>query len=387
MSYERKRLISTTTAIVLYGVAIGVAMSAFNNFLNDTHELSPAERGWLELPRELPGFLTALTASILFFLSDKRLAILATMIAAVGQVLMVAAGETYSLMILFMMLWSIGDHLYYPIKSAMVLACCKDHNRGRVLGMTGSFEVGGIMLGGLMTRFLAQYDASYLAMFTFAGGANLLAAVAFTFVPAEEQHTGPRPRLVIRKQYTLYYVLEFLFGARKQIFLTFGPWVLIKIFDRGVETFAVLTIVGHLMAFFARPLVGWAVDRFGERCILMLDGTLLIAVCMGYGFSDHIPWLGWALPAAIACFLLDQLLFYVGIARTTYLAKTVQDKKELSACLIAGVSINHVASMTIPIFAGALWTAMGHEYLFVGAAVFAVMIVIAASWIPRHVRG
>ena len=56
----------TTLAITLYGVAIGISMSVFNNFLNDTFLLEPDDRGWLEFPRELPGFLTAATAGLLF---------------------------------------------------------------------------------------------------------------------------------------------------------------------------------------------------------------------------------------------------------------------------------------------------------------------------------
>ncbi|MFH1744142.1 MAG: MFS transporter [bacterium] len=384
MSRSLNRLVITTIAITLYGIAIGVAMSAFNNFLNDTYHLSPDERGWLELPREFPGFMTAVTASLLFFLADKRLAVLATCVAAFGQVMMVSMGESYTLMVLFMMIWAVGDHLYFPIKSALVLACCKEDNRGRILGVTGSFEVAGIILGGIITRLAAGLDAGYLIMFSWAAGANLLAGFCFLFIPQDHLAAGKRPRMVFRARYRLYYVLEFLFGARKQIFLTFGPWVLIQVFDQGVETFAVLTIIGHFMALLARPVVGWAVDRFGERTVLMADGSLLILVCLGYGFSNHIPVAAWALPAALGCFLLDQLLFYVGIARTTYLAKIVEDKRELAASLTAGVSINHIASMTIPIFAGAVWKASGHEYLFLGAAVFAVLIVLVSSRVPKY---
>ena len=370
---------------MLYGVAIGVAMSVFNNYLNDTFHMGPDARGRLEFPREIPGFLTAATAGMLFFLTEKRMAVLATFIAAVGQVMMPAMGDSYYPMVLFMMLWSVGDHLYFPIKSALVLACADEKNRGRVLGITGSFEVIGIMVGGIICRILAGADASYVMMFSVAAVANLFAAVAFGLLP-RDRHTGVRPRLVLRRRYKLYYILEILFGARKQIFLTFGPWVLIQVFDQGVETFAILTIAGHLLAFAARPAVGWAVDHLGERVILMADGLLLIVVCIGYGFSNHIPIAALCLPAALACYMLDQLLFYVSIARTTYIAKTVRDPRELSACLTAGVSINHIASMSIPVFAGAMWVAMGHESLFVGAAGVAVLITVASSFIPKHVR-
>lgn len=372
----------TTLAITLYGVAIGISMSVFNNFLNDTFLLEPDDRGWLEFPRELPGFLTAATAGLLFFFSDKRKAMLATTIAAVGQILMVAVGPNFYPMVLFMMIWSVGDHLYFPMKASLILACCREDNRGKILGTTGSIEVTGIIAGGLLARYLDGIGAGYIGMYSAAAAANLLAGIVFGRLPRDEHHHGTRPAIVFRRRYTLYYVLEILFGARKQIFLTFGPWVLIQVFDQGVKTFATLTIIGHLMAFVARPLVGWAVDRLGERVVLMADGILLTGVCLGYAFADHIPIAAWCLPAALACFLLDQLLFFVGLAKTTYLAKTVKDKRELSACLSAGVSINHIASMSVPFFAGAIWKAMGHEILFVGASGVAILITLVASRVP-----
>ncbi|HPA46766.1 MAG TPA: MFS transporter [bacterium] len=385
MTSSFKRLALTTLSISLYGVAIGVAMSAFNNFLSDSYRLNPDTRGWLELPREFPGFMTSVTASLFFFLSDRRMAILASSIAAFGQLMMVSAGSVFSFMILFMMIWSVGDHLYFPVKSALVLACSREENRGRILGMTGSFEVAGIILGGVITRFLAPRADGYFLMFAVASSANLLAALVLLFLSEDTQTVTRRSRIVFRRQYGLYYVLEFLFGARKQIFLTFGPWVLIQVYGRGVETFAILTIVGHVLALAARPLVGWAIDRLGERLVLTVDSMVLIFVCLGYGFADRIPVAAWCLPVALACFLLDQLLFYVDIARTTYLARIVRDRGELSGCLSTGVSINHIASMTVPIFAGSLWTVAGHKALFIGAAVLALTMVFAASRVPAHV--
>jgi len=385
MTPSFKRLALTTLSILLYGVASGVAMSALNNFLNDSYRLNPDTRGWLELPREFPGFMTSVTASLFFFLSDRRMAILALSIAAFGQLMMVSVGSVFSFLILFMMIWSVGDHLYFPAKSALILVCSREENRGRVLGMTGSFEVAGIILGGVTTRFLATRADGYFMMFAVASTANLLAALVLLFLSEETQFAARRSRIVFRRQYGLYYVLEFLFGARKQIFLTFGPWVLIQVYGRGVETFAILTIVGHILALAARPLVGWAIDRFGERLVLMVDSMLLIFVCLGYAFADHIPIVAWCLPVSLACFLLDQLLFYVDVARTTYLARIVRDRSDLSGCLSTAVSVNHIASMTIPIFAGSLWTAAGHETLFVGAAVLALSMVFAASRVPAHV--
>lgn len=374
-----KRLIITTVGILLYGISIGVAASIFNNFLHDTYQLTAQARGRLEFPRELPGFLSVFIAGSLFFIGDKWKAALAALVAALGQFLMVSWGDSYLWMVLFLMLWSIGDHLYFPIKSALILAGGGEQNRGKLLGTIGSFEVLGIIFGGLLTRWLAHLDVSYYIMFCCSAGTNLLAGLVFATLPRDPVKSRLSFQLLFHKRYNLYYVLEFLFGARKQIFLTFGPWVLIQVFDQGIETFAILTVVGHGLALFTRPTAGWLIDRFGERLVLMADGSLLIFVCLGYAFANHVPIAWLCLPLALGCYVLDQTLFFIDIARTSYLAKTIEHRSELSSCLAAGVSVNHIASMTIPFFAGSLWAAMGHEVLFIGAAGVAVLIVIAAS--------
>lgn len=379
-----RRLILTTFGIMCYGVSIGISMSMFNNFLNDTYHLSAQARGNLEFPRELPGFLTVAVAGSLFFLTDKWKAALAAVIAAAGQILTANSGDSFTLMVFFLMLWSIGDHLYFPMKAALILDCAKEHNRGRLLGSVGSMEVVGIIAGGLLSRFLAGYTVHYFPYFAISSVTTLLAGIVFTLLPRSEQKTGKKMQLLFRKEYRLYYILEMLYGARKQIFLTFGPWVLIKTFNQGVETFAILTVLGHALAFFTRPSAGWLIDKLGERFVLMMDGSLLILVCLGYAFANHLPIAALCLPFALLCYLLDQTLFYIDIARVSYLSKTVIQKSDLSPSLTAGVSVNHIASMTIPFFAGHLWSTLGPEFLFAAAAVFAISIVFAASKV--HIR-
>ena len=80
-----------------------------------------------------------------------------------------------------------------------------------------------------------------------------------------------RPKFVWRGRYWLYYALAFLFGARKQVFITFGPWVLIRIFHQPAWIFAQLWIAAAILGVFFQPALGRAIDRFGERTVLLAD--------------------------------------------------------------------------------------------------------------------
>jgi hypothetical protein len=80
--------------------------------------------------------------------------------------------------------------------------------------------------------------------------------------------------------------------------------------------------------------------------------------------------------------MLDQLLFAVGMARTTYLNKIATAGGDVTASLSMGVTLDHAVSMSLPILGGATWMAFGFEYVFLGAAVLA----LASSGVAAFVR-
>jgi MFS family permease len=221
-----------------------------------------------------------------------------------------------------------------------------------------------------------------------AGGAATALLYAAMHVPHLQQ---PRPRLVFKKEYTLYYALELFAGARKQIFLTFGPWVLIRMYHLSASRMGALLTTAALIGILVRPAAGMAMDRFGERAVMIADGLALSVVCIGYGYAggltssaDHARIL------ASACYVLDNLLFSLGDARTLYLSRLSRSPQEMTSTLAMGVSINHVASMTIPAVAGLVWVRFGYGRVFLAAAALAILIAALATRVPskrRRLRG
>ena len=197
----------------------------------------------------------------------------------------------------------------------------------------------------------------------------------------KQEASGPRAKLVFNWRYRVFYALAVLFGARKQIFITFAPWVLITVFHRGPSTFAALAMAAAFIGIFFQPLIGKVIDRFGERVVLMSDGVLLVAVCMGYGFAHRIGTGGLVLAIVFTCFVLDHLLFAVGMARTTYVSKIAEKKEDLTATLSLGVTLDHAVSMSIPMLGGVTWMTFGFEYVFVGAAALALLSTVTASFV------
>ncbi len=61
----RSDLAKALLATLFFGAASGIFMATLNNYLSEVHHLGAEARGWLEFPRELPGFLMMFVAGML----------------------------------------------------------------------------------------------------------------------------------------------------------------------------------------------------------------------------------------------------------------------------------------------------------------------------------
>ncbi len=228
------------------------------------------------------------------------------------------------------------------------------------------------MAGSLLVwQVLSRLPQIYRISFLCAAGAGIVAALVFMAMPKGERHKTRSTRFVFKKRYRVYYVLCVLFGARKQMFITFGPWVLVKVFHQPPQAIAKLWLIASVLGLVVNPLLGRAIDRIGERAVLVADGFVLLAICVGYGFSESLLSHDAALHVLQACFVADLLMFSVGMARHTYVGKIAETKDDLTPTLSLGVTIDHAVSMTVPALGGMLWMGYGYPAVFAAAAVVA----------------
>lgn len=379
-------------AVTALGTAFAVHESVFNNFLNDAYQLNADSRGRLEFPRELPGFLVVVMSAMLSTLAVTRVASVAALCFAGGMVGMAYWGiNSYGAMLAMMLTASAGLHLLQPVGTSIAIAVSTPERRGRLMGIMDALGTLGTVLGASLVMFLfARHSTDapvvlppYARWFLLSGAIAAAGGCCYLFLHIPALHS-PRARFVFRMRYKLYYVLELLFGARKQIFITFGPWVLVKSYQAAPSDIARLLMIAAIAGLFFKPATGWAIDRFGERKVLMADGLMLSVVCLGYGYALWIAQTveGARLIASV-CFVADNLLFSLGSARAIYLSRLTHSPQEINSTLAMGISINHIASMIIPTFAGLLWVAWGYERVFAVAAVLALFNTVAASFVPR----
>src|SRR5512136_1529714 len=83
-------------ASLMMGIAYSIFDATFNNFINARFQLTGFQRSFLELPRELPGFLVVFVSALLWFLCSRRLGAFALVLGMVGTILIGFFSPTYA---------------------------------------------------------------------------------------------------------------------------------------------------------------------------------------------------------------------------------------------------------------------------------------------------
>jgi predicted MFS family arabinose efflux permease len=296
-------------SVACLGLAGAVQEATLNNYLSEIFKLTPSARGQLEFPRELPGFLTALFAGALLFLPEARMGAIAALAAVVGFFGLAQVHIGYGQMVLWLFISSCGAHLMMPIETSLSIQLAEEGESGRRLGQVEFVRTLGMLAGALLVwKLFGRFHEKYGIAFLTAGGIAVVSAISLLRMPVVRQHSREPVRFIFRKRYLLFYILCVLFGVRKQVFITFGPWVLVKVFGQPPETIGMLLFSAGAFGLLFKPALGRMIDRLGERTILIADGLILVAVCLGYGYAGS-----WLPPQAAiyllyACYVLDNLM-------------------------------------------------------------------------------
>lgn len=359
---------------LFFGAASGIFFATLNNYLSDVHGFGAAARGWLEVPRELPGFMIMFIAgALLTVLSESQMAALAMLLTATGAVGIGFLSPTTAAVVLFVAIWSMGDHIIFAVEGPIGLKLARDGKEGRRLGQFGGARNLGTITGVGLVFILAKllgdrYDVFY-------GVAAICAVVAgLYYASLRLWRDGARSkRLVFKRRYGLFYAISALFGVRKQIFLAFGVWVLVQLHGVPVSTIALLYFVAASLGVVMRPLLGEVIDWLGERTVLAVDELLLLVVCLTYAFAGDLlsaPFDLWLLYGA---YVLDSVLFALRVARTTYLGKIAEDPADITPTIATGITIDHAVAISLPVLSGYIWEAYGFRWVFILAGAIALV--------------
>ena len=366
---------------IFAGIASGINSTVFNNFLSDVYKLSAQARGIVEFPRELPGVFIVVVLGLFSFLGDIRMASLGMFAASLGMLGLGLFSPTFAIMLMWMMMLSLGTHIVMPITPVIGMNLSKKENYGARLGRYSAYSLSATIIGYAIVWFgFKFFGFTYQTAFVIAAIFYIFAAFSIRLINPRKSAVK-KVRFVFRKKYVLYYILSIVNGARKQIFITFAPWVLIQMYHVDPPVFAILGVVISLVSILTRTIVGRMIDIKGERFILSLEALILIVVCMGYSFAADLVPAGVAVVIIAVCYIIDNSMSAVEMARSTYIKKIAVHPDDVTPTLAAGTSFDHVVAMSIPFFGGLLWASLGYKFVFLAAAVIAVINLILSRQI------
>lgn len=360
-------------ATCLWGFSTAVNDAVFNNFLNDSFKMSDFKRSFLEVPRELPGLSVVFVSALFFFLCSRRLASMAMFLAAVGSLLLALTPPVYTTMLFWLFILSMGQHIILPLSSSIGMELAKDGQTGKRLGQFNSAKNFAAILGSTLIFLGFHYLNFSFSLSFIIAACGFLGASILLFKMKPQKSQSASSKLKLYKEYNLFYLLSILYGARKQIFLTFAPWVLVTVFKKPTTTVATLLTIGGVSGIFFQPFLGWCIDKFGEKIVLAGEAIVLIFVCVGYGLSQKLFSNDVAFMVAAICFIVDGLLMSVSMARATYLKKIARHPSHITQTLQMALSIDHVFSISGALICGLIWKRFGYQYVFLFAAVIALI--------------
>ncbi|MCU9847343.1 MFS transporter [Defluviimonas sp. WL0024] len=370
--------------LFLMAAAMPIAFSTWsallNNFVKEAAGFSGVEIGWLHTVREIPGFLAIGVIVLLWVLREQVLALLA--LGLLGAATAVTAWfPTLGGILTITLLSSIGFHYFETVNQSLQLQWIDKKRAPQTIGWIVAIGSGASMVAyGLIVVTWKAFDLSYNLVYLASGGLTLAIAVFAAF--AYPQFEAPDPQLkhfVLRKRYWLYYVMQFMAGARRQIFVVFAAFMMVERFGFEVHEVTALFLINYLVNMIAAPFMGHAVAKFGERAALVVEHGGLMLVFLAYG---GLYWFGWGVVLAAALYVIDHLFFSLAFALKTYFQK-IADPGDIAPTAAVAFTINHIAAVFLPAALGYLWV-ISPGAVFGLAAAMAGISLLLALLIPRH---
>ena len=380
-------------SLVTFGLSYGLYKGVIDNFLAEIVSMSSFDKGLSEFFREIPGLLMVFILAIFYMLSAEKLYKLGAVIMLAGMAGHALVPATKVMVTIAIFVFSLGEHIQLGMKTTIALEYAKEGRGGNAQGLMNSVYRIGTLTGYLVIiavfYFMKASNGLYRTVFGISAGIIALGFLSTLNMKGSSQTDETKRRFYFKKKYTKYYMLEVFYGARKQIFLTFGPYVLVLFYGASAMVISVLFAVSSVCIFFASPLVGKIIDRFGYRIVMIMDTLILVIVCFFYGFAHHLFPKNIAFVVCCVNYILDSIISLASMASNVYVQDLADSQDEVRATISTGLSVNHLITILIALFGGWIWQALGIETLFVLSAILGLCNSAYAATIKtgKHLKG
>lgn len=356
-------------ATVVMALSFSTWLALLNNFAIESAAFTGAEIGMLQSLREIPGLLAFTAAFVLLALKEQTFAIISLAILSIGVAITGLLPSVYGLYATTIIM-SVGFHYYETVNQSLSLQWFSKQEAPEKLGKLLSIKSASSLVAyGVVWLGFSVFAVSYQSMYFMVGSVGLLLVILLAVLMPSFNH-GPQQhkKLILRKRYSLYYVLTFFSGARRQIFVVFAGFLMVEKFGYSVAQISALYMANHVLNFFIAPKIGAWIGRVGERRALTIEYIGLILVFIGYALVESAD-------LAAVLYIVDHLFFAMAIALKTYFQK-IADPQDIAGSAGVSFSINHIAAVIIPATFGLIWLIDHSLVFYAGAALAGVSLIL-----------
>ncbi|MES2145954.1 MAG: MFS transporter [Pseudomonadota bacterium] len=372
------------TLLILMAAAMPIAFATWsallNNFVFEVAGFTGVEIGWLHTVREIPGLLAVVVIALLLVFREQVFGLVMLILLGVATAV-TAWFPSLGGILTITLLSSIGFHFFETVNQSLQLQWIDKGRAPHMLGwLAGVGSAASLAAYAAIVFLWEPLGLTFDIVYMVAGG--LTVAIALFCMIAYPQFDGPHLQhrhMVVRRRYWLYYALQFLAGARRQIFVVFAGFMMVERFGMRVSELTALLLINYVLQMVAAPAMGRALGKWGERNVMIFEYGGLTLVFLAYG---GLYWFGWGLVIAGGLYIADQMFFALSFALRTYFQK-IADPADIAPSAAVSFTINHVAAVFLPAALGYMW-ARSPDYVFLLGAGMALVALILAMLIPRH---
>ncbi|MBR5099195.1 MAG: MFS transporter [Spirochaetales bacterium] len=380
-------------SLVVFGISYGLQKGVLDNYLAEVVSMTEFDRGVLEFFRELPGLLLVGILAIMYSFSAERIFKIGAVIMIAGLTMLSVIPASRALVTLSICIYSLGEHIQIGMRNSLGIQYARPGKSGLSLGKQHSFYEMGMLTGYLVVivlfRFITGDSTTFRIFFAVSAALVVAGFVSSTTMKEGSITDSAKRRFYFRKKFTKYYILEVTYGARKQVFFTFGPYLLVLHYGANASVMSLLFAISAVCASILSPYVGKLIDRIGYKTVMVSDTLLLVIVCFFYGFSEHFFPMNVSFYICCAMYIMDSIISLASMASNVYVQELSDSPEETRATISTGVSVNHFITIFVALLGGWVWRATGIETLFTISAIIGLLNSLFASTIKtkRMMRG
>ncbi len=360
-------------------IAFATWSALLNNFVIEVAGFTGVEIGWLHTVREIPGFLAIGVILLLLFIREQVLGVISLILLGCATAV-TAFFPSFGGILYVTLFSSIGFHYFETVNQSLQLQWIDRKRAPQLLGWLVAVGSGASLIAyGFIVATWDVLGLDYNKVYLASGGLTVLIAVFCLF--AYPQFEAPHPQnktMVLRRRYWLYYALQLMAGARRQIFVVFAAFMMVEHFGFEVHEVTALFLINFVANMIVGPYVGRWLARYGERRMFMVEHFGVACVFMAYG---GIYEFGWGAAIGAALYVIDHLFFAMAFSLKTYFQK-IGDPADMAPTAAVAFTINHIAAVFLPAALGYLWV-QSPEAVFGLATVMAFATLALAFLVPR----